>query len=90
MAWIHVKDRLHYGWFVFVNEMRRLPARLWPPRYRPMLDVLLDVGFFSIRTVAMRRSDYSRVYDYIGLECNVLKWSFRFRLYDTMERKYDR
>ena len=88
------KERLREWWWVRSNAARvwlvALPGRIWPSRYRPMLDFLLDVGFLSIRTVAMRKADYMMVYDYIGLEINFLRWGFRFRLYDTMERRADR
>lgn len=88
------KERVKEWWWVRSNAARvwiaTVPARMWPPRYRPMLDFMLDVGFLSIRTVAMRRSDYAMVYDYIGVEFNVLKWGFRCRLYDTMQRRVDR
>ena len=70
--------------------LKRLPARIWPARYRPMLDFMLDLGFLRVRTELMRRSDYNMMFEYIGVELMLLRWGFRFRLYDTMQRRYDR
>ena len=90
MAWIHIKDRITYGWWVFINELRMLPRKLWPPQYRPMLDFMLDLGFLRIRTELMRKSDYNMMFEYIALELMVLRWGIRFRLYETMQRRMQR
>jgi hypothetical protein len=63
---------------------------LWPAKYRPMLDLHLDLGFLRVSTAVMRQTDYSMVIEFVALEFRVFKWGFSFRLYDTMQRARDR
>ena len=65
--------------------------RIWPPKYRPMLDAWLDIGLLQVGTAVWREAIWNDSTDYLYLEFSVLrKWGFRLRLYDTAMRRIER
>ena len=75
------------------NSQTAIPwtHRIWPPKYRPMLDAWLDIGLLQISTAVWREAIYNDCTDYLYLEFRVLrKWGFRVRLYDPAMRREDR
>jgi hypothetical protein len=65
--------------------------RLWPLKWRPLLDAWVDVGLFQIETAIWREQYGSNTQDYIIVQFYLLrKWGFHFRLYQTAERIVDR
>lgn len=68
-----------------------LPAKVWPLRWRPLLDCWIDVYLFQLNTAVWRENWNSYSTDYLIVEGRVLrKWGFRFRLYDTAMRRMER
>lgn len=68
--------------------MTKWTHRIWPLRWRPLLDAWLDVGLFQIQTGVWREQWHMDAVDYLILEVRLLrKWGFRFRLYDTAMRR---
>ena len=71
--------------------LKNLPARIWPLKYRPMLDAWVDIGILQIATAVWREAIWNDCTDYLYLEIRVLrKWGFRVRLYDTAMRRAER
>lgn len=65
--------------------------RLWPLKWRPMLDCWLDIGLLQISTAVWREAIWNDCKDYLYLEIRVLRtWGFRIRLYDTAMRRMER
>ncbi len=74
-----------------VAWMKSLPARIWPPKWRPMFDAWIDIGILQVATAVWREAIWNDCTDYLFLEIRVLrKWGFRIRLYDTAQRRMDR
>lgn len=65
--------------------------RLWPLKWRPLLDVWIDVGLLQIQTSLWRDNLNFDGREYVIVDARLLrKWGFRFRLYDTAMRIMDR
>jgi hypothetical protein len=57
----------------------------------PYLDAWFDCWLIQIQTAIWRTAWHSDCRDYVILDCRILrKWGFRFRLYDTGIRMFER
>lgn len=63
---------------------------LWPLRWRPLLDLWVDVGLLQVSTNAMSRQVNMDAVLYLSLRITLLhKWGFHVRLYDTGLRQME-
>ncbi len=70
---------------------KNLTHRLWPVKWRPLLDIWVDIGFLRMQTSIWRDHWSADATDYLFLEIRLLeKWGFRIRLYDTEIRSAER
>lgn len=64
--------------------------KLWPLKWRPLLDCWCDIYLLQFQTAIWREAFYNDCTDYVYVEGRVLrKWGFRFRLYDTAMRRLE-
>lgn len=65
--------------------------RLWPIRWRPLLDIWVDVYFVQVRTALFRENINFDSIEYLALQVTTVhKWGFKIRLYDTGIRRMER
>ncbi len=57
----------------------------------PYLDAWIDIGWFQAHTALWRKAVYNDCMDYLVLEVRIArKWGFRFRLWDSYMRMFER
>lgn len=55
-------------------------------KIRPILRVMIEIPFISVRTLLFTDCQESGTREYIRVYVTVWKWSFDFVLYNTLER----